>query len=282
MNGMRIPVLGKLITECWTTAEQALRQNVKAKFGDRDEEVITTLFHAELGAEFDRVSTSGAVAKAFLSDLKQTFPMVTDLSLSGIASGLIATVSFHPRHIEGETGGDLGIVLVRPDVRRASYVGSELTIEHDYRRGLLCQAKMFQRDSRWGGLSSKQEQTLQGRLSYFVLLLYRYVDQHGERRELAPFAWQLACGATVEQICAWLASNQFPELQDSQQVLRGLLYDQIGTDDKERIAKEIAPPLRRSLVIRIRWKDDKGPGGKVHVQERSTVYSQQQVVVKRG
>ena len=178
MKGMRIPALGKLITKCWATAEHSLRENVKKKFGDRNEDIITTLFHAELEVEFEKVNGSGAVATAFLSDLRQTFPTVTDESLSGIARGLIATVSFHPPHVEGETGGDLGIVLVRPDVRRARYFGSQLTIEHEYKRGLLCQAKMFRRDSQWGGLSPKQKQTLPGKLS-LVSSAFRNVEGPG-------------------------------------------------------------------------------------------------------
>jgi len=283
MKGMQIPALGKLITDCWDTAERELRKNVRRKFRDRDEEIITELFRAELEVEFERVSTSGAVAKAFLSDLKQIFPAVVDGSLLKISRGLIATVSFHHRQVEGETGGDLGIVLVRPDVRRSRYKGSVLTLEHDYRRGLLCQAKIFRRNSTWGGFNEKQKETLAPeRLEYFSLLLYRYDDQHGERRELAPFAWQLARNATVDQISGWLASNHFPELQDSRRLLGGLLRDQIGTDDKELIAKYIAPPLRSSLVIRIRWKDDDDPGDTVHVQERSTAQTQPHVIMRRG
>src|SRR5215472_12602381 len=100
MRGMRIPALGKLITECWVTAEHSLRENVKEKFRDRDEEIITTLLHAELEVEFEEVSKNGAVAKAFLSDLRQTFSTIAYESLFGIASGLVATVSFHPHQVE--------------------------------------------------------------------------------------------------------------------------------------------------------------------------------------
>lgn len=282
MKGMRIPALGVLVTECWTRAEHALRESVRTKFPDRDEEIITTLFHAELDAEFESANRAGGVAKAFLSDLRKAFPTVTDDSLFRIARGLIATVSFHPRHVETHTGGDLGIVLVRPDVRSAQYSGSQLTIDHDYRRGLLCQAKMLQRNSRWRILSSKQGQVLPGKLSYFALLLYRYADEHGQRSDLTPFAWQLPRGATVEQINTWLRSDHFPELQDSRKVLGGLIHDEIGTDDKALITKDIAPPMRRSLEIRIRWKDGEDPGERVHVQERSTVSMKQQVVVRRG
>jgi len=66
MNKMQIPALGKLTTECWVTAENTLRANVRRKFSDRDEEIITTLFHGELEDVCEKVSKSGAIATAFL------------------------------------------------------------------------------------------------------------------------------------------------------------------------------------------------------------------------
>ena len=270
MEAMRIPNVGKLITNCWVRAEDSLRENVRRKSPDRDEESITDLFHSELEEEFAKVSGSGAVARAFLDDLKLVFPKVgIDDLRSKIARGLVATVSFHPHKIEEKTGGDLGIVLVRPDVQEARYGWSELTIDRDYKRGLLCQAKIFRRDSKWGGLTRSQKQTLPHKLKYFALLLYRYADQKGERRELNSFNWQLAVDATVEQVNQWLSADRFPNPQNSQQILGALVRDEIGTDDKEIIEREIAPPLRPSLVIKIGWKDDKGPES-VYVQQSST------------
>jgi len=51
MNAMRIPAVGRLITQCWVTAEECLRELVRNKYADRDEEIVTTLFHAELGSD---------------------------------------------------------------------------------------------------------------------------------------------------------------------------------------------------------------------------------------
>jgi hypothetical protein len=268
MEAMRIPTVGTLIASCWMRAEETLRQNIKKKFPDRDEEMITDLFRAELEDEFAKVSGSGAVARAFLADLKSAFPdsSVDDLH-SKIARRLIATVSFHPRKIEEKTGGDLGIVLVRPDVQKSGFGWSEFS-NRDCKRGLLCQAKIFRRDSKWGRLSSAQKRTLPNK-SYVALLLYRYADQEGERRDLMPFNWQLAVNATVGQINQWLSTDKFPNIRNSKQVLRALVRDEVGTDDTEIIAKEITPPLRPSLVIRIGWKDDDRPDS-VHVQQRRT------------
>lgn len=275
MKAMSIPALGRLLTTCWTSAEEVLRESLK-EIADSDEEFITKFFHAKLRLEFEKVSASGAVARAFLSDLDRAFPKVAHTSLSKISSGLVATVILHDRPVEARTGGDLGLVVTRPDVREVVYRNSQLDVSNGYQRGLLCQAKIFRRTSKWGSLTPKQMQTLPNKLQYLALLLYRYTDQKGERRELAPFSWQVAGDATVRQISQWLISDRFPSLQNSQQVIGALLRDKIGTDDKKLIETDIAPPLRPSLVIKIRWKDDR-PGGTVHVQKRVTNQIKRQV-----
>ena len=71
MKAMPIRNTGKLITDCWLRAEQSLREVVKKKFRDRDEEIITELFRAELETEFATASEKGTVERAFLEDLKQ-------------------------------------------------------------------------------------------------------------------------------------------------------------------------------------------------------------------
>jgi hypothetical protein len=270
MKAMRIPTVGALVISCWARAEQALQEIERQKYSDRHKETITTLFHSELECEFAKVSGSGNVEQAFLADLTHAFPELKIGELrSKIARGLVATVSFHSREIERKTGGDLGIVLVRPDVQKAQFGWSELTIDHDHKRGLLCQAKIFRRSAHWGALSGQQKKTLTNKLGYFALLLYRYVDQDGHRRDLAPFSWQLVAGATVEQIGEWLVSDEFPSPQGSQEILGALVRDQIGTDDNVLIDRDITPQLRPSLVIRIGWNDGEGPGDSVHVQEHT-------------
>jgi hypothetical protein len=268
---MPIPSLGKLIADCWVRAEQALRENMRQKFPDRDEEIITDHFHAELESELNRVSENGTVVWSFLSDLKASFPKLSEEDLkSKIARRLMATVNFHPRHVEQRTAGDLGIVLVRPDVQSREYDPSSTVIQKDYRRGLLCQAKVFRRDSKWGSLSPAQQEKLSGKLGYFAVLLYRYIDQEGDRRNLGPFQWQLTADATPNDLEKWLASDKFPSLKESEQILCALVQDKIGTDDGKIIDWDIAPPLRSSLVIRIAWKDGDDPGKEVRVHQKVT------------
>ena len=52
----------------------------------------------------------------------------------------------HPKRVEAKTGGDLGIAVVRPNVQMSRF-DEVLTIDHDHRRGLLCQAKVFGRET---------------------------------------------------------------------------------------------------------------------------------------
>jgi hypothetical protein len=114
---MRTPALGKLVADSWTAAEDGVREKIRAQYRDSDEEFITGLLRGELESSFDRVSRNGSVERAFLADLKASLVTVPVASLSPVATGLMATVSFHPRHVEKKTGGDLGIVLAKPDVK---------------------------------------------------------------------------------------------------------------------------------------------------------------------
>jgi hypothetical protein len=270
MTGMKIPNVSKLIADCWMQAEVALQQAIESKFPDCDEEIITKLFQGELQSTLELASQKGTVEQAFFKDLKRAFPSITPSILSEVSSGLIATVNFHSKNVEKKTGGDFGLVLIRPDFHGAEYNESKLIINHDYRRGLLCQAKVFRRSKKWGDLSRTQKQVLPERLGYFALVLYQYCNPI-ERRKLSPFQWQLTSGNTVENISLWLKTNQFPDLQTSNQIVGSLAQDRIGTDDKKIISEFIAPPSRPSLEIRVRWRDGEGPGESVQTHVNTSV-----------
>jgi hypothetical protein len=275
MAGVKIPNVSKLITDCWLQAEVALQQAIESKFPDRDEESITELFQGELRSKLEFVSGTGAVAQAFLRDLVRAFPSVTRSTLSKVSSGLIATVHFHSKAVEKKTGGDFGLVLIRPDLHQTR---AELKINGDYESGLLCQAKVFRRSAKWGDFSPTQKRVLPAKLGYSVLVLYQYFDQI-ERRRLSPFQWQLTSGSTVENVSHWLKTNQFPDLQRSNQIIGALAQDRIGTDNKKVISEFIAPPSRPSLEIRVRWRDGEGPGGSVQTYVNT---SAQQRVISRA
>jgi hypothetical protein len=267
MQRMRIPALANLVAECWEKAEEALQGVIRQKHPDRDEEMITTLLNGELNDEFSRVSESGAVEIAFLSDLCLSLPDIPRADLSKkITRRLIATIHFHPKEIEKKTGGDFGLVIIRPNIRRANS-RSRLLIDNDYQRGLLCQAKVLRRSLTWGKLTANQQELLSEKLSYFALVLYKYADQGAERRELAPLSWQTTRDAAIEEIQGWLKSGKFPKLEGSRQVICDLAQGAIGTDDKNIISGVIAPYVRPSLKITVGWREGDGPGPDVQLRK---------------
>ena len=265
---MRIPKLTKLISECWDEAENSTRLLLSKRYHDKDEPFITDLFHGELEVAVKEASDKGLVRWAFWQDIQYAFPELghseqIELRISEIG----ATVTFHPGKIERLTGGDFGLVLVRPDAQKAQYESNCVTIDADNRRGLLCQAKINQRSSRspqrphWGKLSDTQERELGNHLDYLALLLYEYLDV--ERLSLGPFQWQTCRESSILEIKRWLRRGDFPSRKSSHEIITKLANDQgpdgIGTDKKDIIKKYICPETRPSLTIRIGWPPDRKP-----------------------
>jgi hypothetical protein len=278
MQSMRIPTLASLISECWNRAELALQDQIKQELPDINEETITVLLSGKLRSEFNRISEKGAVACAFLRDLCLSFPCIDRADLdSKIARRLIATVHFHQKEVEKHTGGDFGIVFVRPVVRRAAYPGSKLTILDDYRQGLLCQAKIFRRDSSWAKLSANQRKVIREKLNYFALVLYRYTDQSGARCELSSIQWQVTCDAELKDVDGWLQSGSFPSPTRSQQIINQLAQGEIGTGDKNIIANYIAPPMRPAFEICVGWRDGDAPGREVQISKSTAQMQMRQL-----
>ena len=276
MTGMKIPNVSKLIADCWLQAEEALQQVIESKYPDRDEESVTELFQGELRSKLESVSSNGAVEHAFHLDIQRAFPRTVRSDLSRISSGLIATVNFHSKTVEKKTGGDFGLVLIRPDVSEQQF---GLAVDDDYQRGLLCQAKVQRRGTnKWGDLTAKQKQILPERLSYSALVLYQY-SELVERRKLAPFQWQLTSSATIQDVSGWLKTGQFPGLKLSKEIIESIATDLIGTGNKKIIAEFITPPSRPSLEIRVGWRDGDGPGGFVRTHTSTAV--QQHVMIRQ-
>jgi hypothetical protein len=274
MGPMPILNVGGVIIRCWMKAEEAVCKNLPR---DSDEEHITNLFRGELEKELEKASNSGGVEAAFVRDLQKSFPDFDVHEMrTKIARRLVATVAFHPKQVEGKTGGDLGIVLVRPDVQE-SFGWSQVTVKGDYRRGLLCQAKLLRGDSSWGTLTKAQEKNLPDKLKYSGLLLYKYLDE--ARRKLHPFEWQLTSGTSIADVIQWLRSGIFPSLKKSREVLDALVKGRIGTDVPEVIERDITPPLKRtSLTIRVHWKDDSAPPTAVYLRKKTQTLTQEHIV----
>jgi hypothetical protein len=285
---MRIPKLIKLISECWQEAEKSTCFLLTTRYHDKDEPFITDLFHGELGVVVKEASDKGRVRWAFLEDIRNAFPELghsveIELRISEIG----ATVTFHPGKIERLTGGDLGLVLIRPNARKAQYESNCVIIDADYQRGLLCQAKINQRSSRfrqhphWGKLSDTQQNELGNHLDYLALLLYQYLDV--ERLSLGPFQWQTCRGSSIPEIKRWLRKGDFPSRKSSHEIITKLGNDQgpdgIGTDKKDIIKKYICPETRPSLTIRIGWPPDSKPPSRL-LTRTQTQHQENVVLVK--
>ena len=59
----------------------------------------------------------------------------------------------------------------------------------------------------------------------------------------------------------------------SREILGGLAMDRIGTDNPDLIARDNAPPLRRSMTIKVHWRRGDDLGDRIYVQEKSLRYA---------
>ena len=261
---MPIPSVANSIVNCWIEAENKLRNLLKKKYWSKGEEFITELFHGELREIVTKAAKDGEFEAAFLEDLQSQFPELKYGScLGNIAYGIEASTILHPRHIETKTGGDLGILLIRPSVARA-FEGKALTIDHEYCRGLLCQAKLKKKTGQkhvgtWGRLTPNQRKILSDRTEYLSLLLYEYTDD--ENHDLAAFHWQLCRNTEIKEIERWLKAGDFPGKVTSSLIIEGLSKANIGTDKPEIISAYIRPEVNSSMEIRIGWPSSKKPPG---------------------
>ena len=272
---LEIPNTLHILIACWGVAEKDLQRDIAACYPDADEEFITQFFHGKFGAVLSYASQCKHIEHAFYEELKNAFPSLTS-ELHQIADGLIAEIALHKRATERITGGDIGIFIVRPQVYDDGYY---LKIS-DYRRGLLCQAKLKNQKGKWGTFTERQLQVLPDRLPYLGLLLYSYEDK--VRRNLNPFAWQLCHSIDFSEILAALRQDNFPSLVSSDHIITNLGYGNIGTDDGDIIDSVISPAKNPALVIRVTWPDNKrppgGPGSSVRIYSRQENKGHQQMI----
>lgn len=257
----------QVIVKCWRNAEETLRKKVYNIYPGKGEVFITEYFHGIFAEMLERASKSRAIEYAFLADLQVAFPKIGH-ELEILSSGLIADVTLHGQGTEPSTGGDLGIMLIRPQV---SDNGSCLSIS-DCRRGLLCQAKLRNKEGKWGQFTENQRKVLPSKISYLSLLLYSYSDE--ERRRLEPFLWQICENSELEDIAGWLTKGKFPDACISDCMLNKLAYGRVGTDDEAVLDKIICPEGNTALTIRIDWPSGKRPDDTiVYVPSKENIYS---------
>ncbi len=274
-----IPSVAELIANCWNESEEALRASIRSKHPDLDEKDITRFFHDELRLSFEKVSNGEEVENAFLNDLNEAFPMYScehRHEFGELSSGLIASVTLHSPEAERFTGGDLGLLLTRPNVKFSYRYDKELEVD-GFSQGLLCQAKIKRRNGKWGPFSPNQKEILPNHLDYLSLILYQYQDVN--RKELLPFGWQLCKGSKFNAIKKWISSDNFPILQESKEIIKLLGGNEIGTNDKAIIEKCICPESRPYMKIDIAWPG-KPPEFKVKLRKRVVEKQKQYVYVK--
>ena len=255
MAVFKIPKTLAVISEAWCAAEEKLRKDMAEYSVGSDEEFITRFFHFKLAKALKKASDGNLIAKAFERDLQTNFPNGEQHQLGSIAAGLVADVTLHKREREKITGGDLGILLMCPEL-----IHSWNSLKRsNSQRGLLCQAKLKNFKGKWGRLTSKQRTVLPERISYFALLLYHYTDV--ERRNLAPFGWQLCASLNPEDVERSLKSGNFPSVVESKTIISKLGNGTIGTGDKQIIDTYISTANSPCLVVRIDWRNSKYPPG---------------------
>jgi hypothetical protein len=261
---LKIPRTAALIASCWKEAETALQGEIRENCPGIDEEAITQNFHARLTESLRKASGEKKFESAFMKDLANSVLLdhnsPVEFDPQSIARNLVAGVTLHQRKTEGKTGGDLGFVIIRPNVQLKNY-SLQVT---PYKRGLLTQAKLRGRKN-WPPFTRNQRKVLPGRLGYLALLLYMYADE--ARRELLPFVWQLGAGKSWDELERILREDKM-ETVESSQVIHGLSSARIGTSDGEIIDNIISPVQNSSLTIVIDWPPGKGPGSHITVLSR--------------
>ena len=246
-------------------AEQDVRRSVYQTFPAAEEEQITTLYREKLHNALTNASNNGEIASAFLSDLENAGMTNFNGEATQLSRGIIAEVSWHPTHKEKKSGGDFGLVFIKPKIVMLYGV---TTIDGEEIAGLLVQAKRKLYNKKCGTLRENQVVVLAPRLKYTSILLYRFSDS--ANRELEPFCWRLCEGKRMSTIIKWLDKADFPPhlTMKTEDILRKLHNGSIGTTQMDKIESYISPPGSNAMIIEVKWKDGHPPHVEAHVEQK--------------
>jgi hypothetical protein len=279
---IKLKQLANVIVACWDEAEKKLPKLFVHRHPDPSEEWITESLAGELREAIANASKARTVERAFLEDLRSQIPGFSHTDAAEFA-GLIASVNPHSKHHEGKvSAADLGLVIIRPQVRLAGWGGDKIECSRDHATGLLAQAKLGHQKKRsigyrWNRLQPNQEELFPKHRDYFSLLLYRLKGESAN--ELEAIRWQLCRESTVEDVKSWLRLGSFPEEIPSSDVLRKLFDRRIGTENPEIIKTVIAPDISDPHVIEIHisWPPRLGPPPSYCLRQK---HHQQEIVQK--
>ncbi len=247
-----------VVGECFQAAERNVRQIVREIRPDASEEAITNDFEAELAKCLRLASDQGLIAGAFVRDLIRAHPYASTRPFEHAAAGLIAYVSWHDRAMEARTGGDFGLVLVRPIVRNGP---NAMELISGNRQGLLIQAKKKRAGRPWGRLTKNQRLLFPSFRPHGAFLLYRFDNAN----TLGPFGFQLCRRRLLITVTEWFRDDTFPDCRDAPTIISQLGDGSIGTSNPKVIGTAITPPGQRTLIIRIDWGDGRPPGSQIPV-----------------
>jgi hypothetical protein len=269
-NEIRLASTALALNQVWRIAEDRVRHSVVSKHHGPNEEAISFLLQGELAEALNDASERGVFGRAFLADLQRAIPDLRQhLPSLRFAERVVGTVHFHSRHHEGRaSASDVVVVVKRPVALLESGTNRRLRIRQNYERALFVQAKLGRPIANgrtdWGDLTRSQRIRFPKMVSYLSLLLYRWSDPDGSAIE--SFKWQLCAGLTLAQIKASLKNDVFPDQQDSDSILDGLMLGALGTDDADIIKRSARDPRSRRwnvLEIRLSWPQDDAPPSSV-------------------
>jgi hypothetical protein len=244
-----------LLCDCWTAAERNTAQHLKRYNPKAREEFITDLFWGFLNNQLKEATKDRRLKRAFEADLVGAIPNLQfgDSRLRLYSENLFMECNLHNRNQEAITGGDFGLTILRPSIPNTVHHAS---INMKY-QGLLCQAKLKNRNGKWQPLSKNQKKILPKNASFAALVFYQFSDV--KRRLLGPFLWQPCHGANRRKLEGWLRDGVFPSIASSTEAITAVAEGRLGTDDRAIIEKMITLEERPTLAIRIDWPDDKKP-----------------------
>lgn len=265
MYNLTIPNVAKLMASAWIEAECTAGN---LAFCWR-ETTITDLMASLLRMQARQEELRRELEAAFARDLVVAFPDADRYAAEQVAHGLQAwirmTIPFATIAEEARHGGDLAIVITRPEV---SGHGDRLT---QSRRGLLVQAKMQGEDGAIGRFTRRQGELFRKqpeRRQYSAVVLYPWRD--GAHSALDPFRWLLlasggngdAEGDPLTQKSGALAAfvrraARAGRLLSSAVIINCLFAGTIGTDDASIIAG-LATSLQ-TIEITVGWPPNAPP-----------------------